>query len=248
MKNVKINLTDYKIELEEIEKELKILPPGILKKRIYKRGTFYYHWANGKEIGITRDKNRIKQLARKIYVLTRQKQLKNNATKPVNKFDHRTPKELIDSLPTAYRDLPENYFFHSSIENWVAKLYRKNTYPQEVNGYFSKKGVEFRSKSELIIANLLEEYNIPYHHDVAMKLGEKTKFPDFIIKNPFTGKTIIWEHFGSLNQDKYAENMIEKMELYLSQGYIPFETIIYTFESDIKAKQRLEYLIENIIL
>lgn len=100
-----------------------------------------------------------------------------------------------------------------------------------------------------MIANLLEEYNIPYHYEIALQLGTQTKYPDFVIKNPYTGKTIIWEHFGALDQPVYEKNMNDKMQLYQKHGYKAFENLIYTFEFDMMNNQcRLKDLIEQIIL
>jgi len=251
MKNMVINFSQLQKELEMINKELQFLPSGHLKMRIKNGKKFYTHLVNDKEVGITNDEKLIRQLARKEYLLARQKQLQNNLTRPISKFDNTSAKELIHTLPPAYRDLPESYFFHPSIEEWITAPYRKNSHPYEDSGgYFSKKGIEFRSKSELIIATLLEELNIPYRYDpvIKLKLSRKTTSPDFIIKNPFTGKTIIWEHFGAFHESKYADKMTNKMGLYLKEGLVPFETIIYTFEFDIKGERRLEYLTENIIL
>jgi hypothetical protein len=94
----------------------------------------------------------------------------------------------------------------------------------------------------------LEENGIPYQYDVALTLDKKTIYPDFTIKNPFNGKLILWEHFGALNQPSYEQRMNDKMRLYMKCGYIPFETLIDTFEFDVGNRCRLLDLIEHIIL
>ena len=245
MKNVINKLTNYKKELEAINEELTTLPEGYLLKR----KKFYWQVINGKEIGITKSPKIIQQLCRKKYLLVRQKQLTHNFSTPLNqlnKLDNRTPSEIIQEFSKAYQGLPKKYFFHPSIEPWLSKVHKMNPYPIE-SIYHTKNGIQLRSKSELLIANLLEEYEIPYKYDIAFALGEKTIYPDFQIKNLFTGKFIIWEHFGALNQPSYEQQMHSKMEGYTKRGYIPFETLIYTFEFDIDSS-RLQSLIENVIL
>lgn len=100
----------------------------------------------------------------------------------------------------------------------------------------------------MLIANQLEFYNIPYRYEAAITLGHQTKYPDFIIKKPSNGKLILWEHFGAFHQPNYVQKMNEKMNLYTKYGYIPFETIIYTFELDIRIPHRLQGLIEATLL
>ena len=241
-----IKLKDYKKELESMNKEIKILPDGYLTKK----RKFYYRGINGKEIGITKKPELIHQLCRQRYLLTRQKQLTNNisiASYYIQNLDTTTPNEIISKLPSAYQDLPISYFFHPSVADWLAESYETNPYPLEEPGYESKNGIVFRTKSEYLISILLDEYDIPYRYDAEITLGNKTKYADFIIKNPFNGKIFIWEHFGALDKPEYIQGMNKKMNLYMKHGYIPFDTLIYTFEIDVKDHSRLRYLIENVI-
>jgi len=247
MESLIIKVKYYKKELEEIETELQKSPAG----RLGKQGLYYYHVTNEQRVGITKNTKLIRQLCRKRYLIARKKQLSNNlslTSHHIDQFDVATPEELIRSLPATYQGVPVEYFFHPSIEEFLTKNYRQNTLKPEEKRYFTKNGIALRSKSEFIIATFLEEYNIPYRYEIAFK--SSNVYPDFTIKNPFDGKTFLWEHFGMVHKDEYEQSMNKKMSLYMNQGYIPFETIIYTYEADIEAKdnQRVRYLIENIIL
>lgn len=102
-----------------------------------------------------------------------------------------------------------------------------------------------RSKSELIIANCLENYNIPYRYEPLFMQGTSKTYPDFIVKNPFTNKTIIWEHFGALNEEGYEQRMNEKMEWFFSNSYQEGVNLIYTFEFHINDPKRINSLIEK---
>jgi len=246
MKNIMNQLNNYQKELKAITKELETLPDGYLVKR----KTIYSHRVGKKEIGITKKPETIRMLCRKKYLLVRKKQLENNIS--LLSTAHETinlekPKELIEKLPQAYQNLPMDYFYHPKIREWINQPQRKNPYPTSSEGYHSKNGMPLRSKSERTIANLLEEYGLPYHYDTALNFREKTIYPDFMIKNPHTNKLIIWEHFGALNQPGYEQSMNDKMDLYLAHGYTS-ENLIYTFEFHIKKEQRLKKLIETIIL
>ena len=247
MNNIITKLKNCEKELEEINEELQTVPAGSLVKK----GLFYYHSINGKEIGITNNDELIRMLCRKKYLIARKRQLDNNIpiiSRYLNKLDTSTPKSIIRSLPNAYQGMPDSYFYHQSIEDWLSMPYPKNQYRTDEWDYFSNNGIPVRSKSEVLIANQLENYHIPYRYEAAITLGKQTKYPDFTIKNPFNGQLIIWEHFGAFNQQDYDKKMNNKMNLYLKHGYILFENLILTFEFDIRNDRRLKDLIENIIL
>lgn len=246
MINLMNQLQIFQDELQKILEELKTSPEGYLGKR----GKYYYHVIGTKEIGITNKFLTIRQLCRKKYLHARQKQIEYNLNlKPKNfdKFDHRTPRELIKSFPKAYQGFSLSYFYHPSIETWLKEPYEKHPYPPE-EGYTTKSGVQVRSKSELMIATQLENYQIPYRYEAMLRVGNKKECPDFTIKSPFTAKTINWEHLGALHLADYIKKMNEKMDAYLAHGYKLNDTLIYTFEFQIKNINRIQKIIEEIIL
>ena len=238
-------MIDHEKELAELNKDLQKLPDGTLKKR----GGFYTHSVHGNEFGITNNKELIHKLCRKKYILVRKKQLENNLNH-FNKIDKRTREDIIRSLPNTYQNLPKHCFLHSlSIKKWQMQSCDKNPFPiKKGEGYTAENGITFRTKAEYIIAGILDRYNIPYRYEVAVRLGKQTKYPDFTIKNPYTGKIIIWEHFGALHIPEYIQDMNKKVDLYMQHGYIPFDTLICSFETDINDTQRIRNFIENIIL
>jgi len=247
MKILNIQLNNYQKELDNVEIELQKLPEG----RLVKRGEFYCQRVEYKEVGITRKTNLIRALCRKIFLLNRKEELIaliDALSSYVNLKEQFVSIELTSKLPPAYQDFPENYFYHPSVESFIAKGHSPSDYKPESRHYHSNNGVALRSKSEMIIANELEAYGIPYRYEAPLRFGEQVKYPDFTIKNPFNGKVVIWEHFGALHESGYENNMNEKMLLYTKHHYRPFETIIYTFEFDTKNIRRIRELIEQVIL
>jgi len=232
-----------KTQHDQIKKELATLPAGYLAHR----GKYYSHIYQRKEIGIAIDSDLLSQLCRKRFLIEWERQLRNNLEKR-NQWDERTPNEIIRSLPKTYQQIPVEHFFHPAVKCFFKSPPLKNPYPPSSWNYVSKKGIAFRSKSELMIADILETYEIPYQYDVAIELGRVTKYPDFTLLNPFTGKVFIWEHFGALNQEGYQQGMIEKMGLYLKHGFRPYENLIYTFEADIATPGRVQELVEKVVL
>ena len=240
-------IEDYKDDLEKAATELLAQPDG----SFIKRGKFHYNVINKKQIGITKNKKLKRKLCRKKYLLFRKKELSKNISileHALSKIHEATDKEAVNSFTGAYREMPDDYFYHPSMEKWLAESSKENLYRKEGLKCTSNKGTKLRSKSEVFIANKLEFYNLFYWYEAKIKVKDETVYPDFAIINPYTGKVILWEHFGALHLDGYAKKMIEKMDKYLKLGYIPFETIIYTFEPDVLDPERLKFLIENIIL
>lgn len=70
-----------------------------------------------------------------------------------------------------------------------------------------------RSKSEVIIANMLFERNIPFKYEVPLFAPDGTFYlPDFTIT--WRGEEWYWEHLGLLEQDKYHKHWETKKQWY----------------------------------
>ena len=236
----------YKERLDSFSEEFKKLPTG----HLVKRKNLYWHVINKKEVGITKNADLIQKLCRKKYIMTSKRKLKKNISilsYPISKLDIATREEIIRSLPKSYQGVPKSYFYHSSIKDWLAEPYQKNPMPIK-DGIKSEKGMIFRTKSEFMIASVLDKYDIPYRYEAAFTLDGQTKYPDFIIKHPYTGELIIWEHFGGLHYPGYMQKMWDKVNLYMKHGYIPFKNLICTFEDEVKDISRLHRFVENLIL
>ena len=61
-----------------------------------------------------------------------------------------------------------------------------------------------RSKSEAIIDMVLYTNQVPFRYECALTLGKTVIYPDFTIRDPSSGKTYYWEHFGMMDQPSYA--------------------------------------------
>ncbi len=100
-------------------------------------------------------------------------------------------------------------------EAWAKAPYAKNPfYPQHLK-FKTKSGLYVRSKSEMIIADILQENRIPFRYECALTLGAQTLYPDFTIKHPATGEIYYLEHFGLLDDAAYRARTFQKLEIYL---------------------------------
>lgn len=89
-----------------------------------------------------------------------------------------------------------------------------------------------RSKSEVIIANILIQAGIPFVYEVPIFIDGEMVLPDFKILSLIDLKTeIIIEHQGMVYVDEYAEKFIKSLKLYLKSAWIPNKNLFFTFDS-----------------
>jgi len=80
--------------------------------------------------------------------------------------------------------------------------------------YSTVKGDRVRSKSEVIIANLLADHDIAYEYEKKLEYKNgKWIEPDFTITLP-NGKELYWEHLGMLGVESYDNRWLEKQDIY----------------------------------
>ena len=85
----------------------------------------------------------------------------------------------------------------------------------------TEKGHMVRSKSELIIANLLFREGIPYEYEQPLD-GTKAAgrlHPDFSFADA-SGDRVIWEHLGMMHDEEYVRGWKWKVEWYKKNGYV----------------------------
>lgn len=104
------------------------------------------------------------------------------------------------------------------------------------NSFFSQEikhtvgDTKVRSKSEAIICNLLETFNIPFKYETCLSIGKVTYYPDFVILNPIDNKVVYWEHFGKINDKDYVESFERKLATYRINGITLWNNLIITFD------------------
>jgi exodeoxyribonuclease V alpha subunit len=87
----------------------------------------------------------------------------------------------------------------------------------------SLSGDMLRSKSEVIIANLLHEREIPFRYEVPLIAPDGTmRLPDFTVTS--RGRTYYWEHLGLLDQNQYAHEWARKEAWY--EQWFPGQLVV----------------------
>lgn len=179
----------------------------------------------------------LRTLAQKRYT----QKLLTNAEKDLRKYqdilkhtDPNYPQTVYEKLSSPYRELitPILMTDDQYAEKWLEESFTPlSEYMPIGEALETRRGEKVRSKSELIIANALYEMDIPYKYERPLHL-EITIYPDFTVLNKRTRQVFYWEHFGMMNDPDYVSKTMQKFDMYSSQGILPGEGLLFTYESE----------------
>ncbi|MCF8567818.1 AAA family ATPase [Alicyclobacillus tolerans] len=95
------------------------------------------------------------------------------------------------------------------------------------------KGHMVRSKSELVISNMLFQMGIKYEYERPYQgsILHGTVLPDFSFVDP-AGDVIIWEHLGMLSREDYRQSWERKKAWYEQNGFIMGTNLFTTADDD----------------
>ena len=229
-----------------INKALQHSPDGTLKAHIVHGQTYYSLLKNDPESGghesyiKNSEYGLISDLAQFRYY---------KALLPVlrNKLQalYRLKDEHIPDLPQAASKLPKAIASITSplcfLPNgqpilWKDYLPPQNPYMRENRIFRTKSNDLVRSKSELLIADLLYDNGFLFRYESALYLpvSKKTVYPDFSILNQADGRIMFLEHFGKMDDPEYCSEFIRKKLLYNQNGLYEGTDLIFTFESSLQ--------------
>lgn len=92
------------------------------------------------------------------------------------------------------------------------------------------RGEKVRSKSEVIIANMLHQLDVDYKYEYPVEGKVGIKRPDFMVFDK-AGKMLLWEHLGMLSVPAYKESWDRKLEWYKDNGFIESENLFITTDA-----------------
>lgn len=79
-----------------------------------------------------------------------------------------------------------------------------------------------RSKSEVIIADLLHGLGLPYGYEQPFTGPDgSVRYPDFTIDDAETGRRILIEHLGMMDRPDYVRRWKAKEKWYRDAGVLP---------------------------
>ena len=252
--------------LKKIDAFLNHAPEGCLKWQNKKGKTYYYHQYMKDNKWVRRyikkgELSLAKKLAQKHYYISIRPILKKKLDE-IKRFTKKCPsnelEEIYDNLSDERKSLvtPIQISVKEKVKQWQAEAYEKNLmYPENLR-YETEQGDMVRSKSEVIIANILyrNRKDILYKYERPLEVMEngrqKNIYPDFTILNKHTGKVTYWEHAGRMDDSYYANEFVKKMNTYIDNDLLLGRDVVVSFESlinplDIKVVKRLVKQIIN---
>lgn len=130
---------------------------------------------------------------------------------------------LLDYFVYLVEDNPNTQHLHQEIARYLGMdKYHLNRI------YRTLDGNQVRSKSEVIICDLLAKSGLKYEYERLLEYEPGKKInPDFTIFLD-DGKELYWEHIGMLGNEQYSEDWSNKMDIY--EKYFP-DQLLKTYES-----------------
>ena len=121
----------------------------------------------------------------------------------------------------------------SFVEKWENDNAGDQNSYYESGLFLTDRGENVRSKSEKILADLFYKKAIPYSYEPRYELSDgSVLFPDFVLLNVRTRKTVYWEHFGLISDPDYAIKTLKKLCIYEKNGLKIGEDLLFSMESE----------------
>lgn len=247
LKELLIDQMKYESDLlARFEKEISELPAGCLSLKIIRGKEYIYYQRTvnrssaRKLLSFKRKEDQvlIGALRKKFFIRKSLERLRGNArifAEMIKQFYPYDPESIREEMKPIYKEIQLTEFKSEKdqeIERWHAAEAEGGIYYAEGLKHIAVSGIRVRSKSEAIIADLLDSHNIQYKYEEPLFIGREKYIPDFTIINKSFPDKIYWEHFGMTYDPVYRENMEIKLASYGKGGIIPWKNLIVTFESE----------------
>ncbi len=224
-------------------------PEGGLKIQNRCGKTYYYHQYKNIETGLyvkayidRKNEQLARRLAQKGYYV-KLKPLIEKKLQVLEAFVQANNDEEIDSVydilikERKQLVVPIRISVDEKLRMWQSESYEPYQKYQENLKYETDNGELVRSKSEVIIANILaknsEHLLYKYERPLEVIISGRAHIihPDFTIINIHTGKITYWEHAGRMDDARYADDFVRKMNIYTENGLFQGDDVIVTYES-----------------
>lgn len=254
--SVPLDLQAYKKTLQarrsEIKNRLRHYPVGELRiYHYYKKGRRYTAYRVYTPTGYTtysrkRDERVIMLFAEKRFWIEKDKLLAQNIRTVEELYHIELADVSIDGVlqhmdaeigemvflaqDWAY-DLPANPDLARRIIEWMALPSPQTRYRPEDLNKKTTSGYYVRSKSEVVLAEKLREYRLPFKYEYPIQIGGHEYLPDFTVMRK-DGKLVYIEHCGLMNSEEYRKNFWQKMQAYALGGIVPWDNLIITYDDE----------------
>ncbi|MGN0734810.1 MAG: hypothetical protein ACI4LP_03230 [Anaerovoracaceae bacterium] len=240
----------YDMELAQLER----LAPGHLSS-INRKGNLNYlqirtDSGNYHRHGISREPEILRMLCRKAYIKEILMHLRRNIRCLKTAKSQYSPLDYMKSilnLPPVYQTVPQECFFPMGdkdflknlseedaaltrrVSDWISSPYEMSTFMPEMRTHTTSRGEKMRSKGEVVIAELMYKHKVPFRYEPVIHIGKFTLSFDFTPLRTRDFKVFYWEHCGMPHDAEYMKKHKWKLEMYESQGIVPWDNLIVTY-------------------
>jgi hypothetical protein len=141
-------------------------------------------------------------------------------------------------MPKDTPSLPDTFFLPGqlNVQKWIddtlAGNFRLNPHKPEKRKIPTADGHMTRSKSEELWCDILAAESLLYRYDSDFRLASgRTVYPDFTVLHQRERRLIRIEHFGLMDDPKYAIDQLYKLEEYAQSGLLPGRDLFFTVET-----------------
>ena len=140
--------------------------------------------------------------------------------------------QIYEELYSAFKKLVPPVFYPNSmrVKEWLSRKVKRNYYPEGLK-FQTQRGEKVRSKLEVIIADTLYSMDIPYQYELPMAIDNSICHPDFTILDPHTGRFVLVEALGLMDQEDYFNIAVKKIHAYEAKGFAQGKNLFLAFDT-----------------
>lgn len=241
---IKQFITDCTRQLNLNEAILKTMPWGHLTKAKNNGKDRYYQtdYSNNTRMRKTvSTEELLAELLRKEFLAEKKTILEKQKTILEDALNHMPEtcdeEQIINRIlekrfPNADKDLIDQIRFgKTEKQSWMNAPYQQSDFKPELKRFNTSFGLKVRSKSELIIAELLHSLGVAFRYEEVLKIGNITYAPDFTIMRD-DGSIIYWEHFGLIGNIGYYDRQLSKLRVFYGAGIVPWKNLIISYDDE----------------
>lgn len=229
--------------LNKLNEELRTIGVGTLNVTSKNGKQYFIEYKNGRQRGISRNLDRVYELARREYLIKKlaalEKELKILVRNEL-RAEGCAGIDIEGNIIKKYSGLDFARIIYSEEElSWYRNRESENPYMREHLIYATESGNLMRSKSERFIGDFLEGKQRVYRYEPKISIEGRYIYPDFMVLKP-DSEIVIWEHLGLMNNAEYADRMMRRLQDYRKNGFVQHRNLICTYEEDLRNKEMLE--------
>ena len=145
--------------------------------------------------------------------------------------------KIYDKLPDARKALVDDRGISDEefVKRWAEEAYERKEISSSLPEILTNRGERVRSKSEKIIADMLNDKGLAYRYEEPLLLlGFGTVHTDFKIMHPRRREIVCLEHNGMMDIPEYADKAVARVDAYEKNGYYEGDRLLLTFETSTK--------------